>query len=257
MKIHLKQISLCFFALSTLLNAEKIVGTIEPYAKTTIKSGISGIITKINYQISDEVKKGELLIQIKETDYLLEYKMAKVKEELAKVNYNFLKKDYERYNNLLKTNAITKQVHANKKKAFEVAGLESQIATIVKEQSKHKLKKTKIKPRYTSVISNKFVEVGNYVKIGDSLLEVVYDRKLKAVFYILQEDLSSLKKGMEVDLVIPDLNNKNLKGKVHLIAPTITSTNTGYKMEVLLDNNDRELKSNFEIELHLSSSKEG
>ncbi|MGB0931951.1 MAG: DNA methyltransferase, partial [Chitinophagales bacterium] len=41
----------------------------EEYSKTTIKSEISGVIKKINHNIGDNIKKGELLVKVDEKDY--------------------------------------------------------------------------------------------------------------------------------------------------------------------------------------------
>lgn len=233
------------------LYANKIVGSLEPYAKTTIKSEITGIIKNINHNTGDEVKKGELLIQIEHTDYLLEYKMAKANEKLSRINYDFLKADFERYNNLLKSKSITTQMHADRKKSYQQAKLQNEISIISTKQANRKLERTGIKAIYEGVISNKFVEIGDYVSSGDTLLELINDKKLNAVFYILQNDYENFKINNEVHLNIPDLNHKKIKGKISLIAPTITENNSGYRMEVLLDNNEKNLKANFEIELLL------
>lgn len=241
--------------LASSLYANKIVGSLEPYATTTIKSEISGLVKKINYHIGDHVEKNELLIQVEDTDYLLEYKMAQANEKLSKINYDFLKADYERYSNLLKSKSITIQTHENRKSSYEQAQLENEISKISIKQAKRKLEKTKITAAYKGVISNRYIEVGDYVTVGDTLLELVENEKLKAVFYILQTDYEIFKVNNEVSLNIPDLKNKKIKGKVSLIAPTITKNNSGYRMEILLDNRDKKLKANFEIELLLEDNK--
>jgi len=250
MKI-IKTTILLSIVLSTSIYANKIVGTLEPYSKTVIKSEITGVVSKINHSISDAVQKDELLLKIDDQDYVLEYEMAKANEELSEVNYNFMQADYKRYNNLLKSKSITTQTHADRKKTFQLAKVEKQISTISTKQAKRKLDKTRIKAPYSGVVSEKFVEVGDYVSNGDTLFELVNNSKLKAVFYILQEDYQDFEKGLKVNMVIPDLEDKELKGKVNLISPTITGTNSGYKMEVILDNLNKELKANFEIELLL------
>lgn len=237
------------------LYANKIVGSLEPYSKTTIKSETEGIIKKINYKIGNEVEKNILLVKIEDSDYLLEYKMAVANEELSKINYEFLKADFQRYNNLLKSKSITSQMHADKKKLYQQAKLENKISSINTSQIKRKLEKTEITSIYTGVISNKFIEIGDYVTTGDSLLEIVDTKKLNAVFYILQNDYKNFNLKDEVSLNIPDLNNKKLKAKISLIAPTITENNSGYRMEILLDNKNKELKANFEIELLLNDKR--
>ena len=249
---RLKQITLLsLLMVNTNLLANKIVGALEPYSTTIIKSQITGVIDTINYSIGDNIQKGDLLIKIDDKDYVLEYKMAKANEKLSKINYDFLKSDFKRYNNLLKSKSITTQVHANKKKSFQLAQLENDISLISSQQAKRKLNKTKINAVYSGVISDKFVEIGDYVSSGDTLLELVNDEKLKAVFYILQEDYGNFEKGNELNLIIPDLKHKKTTGKIHLISPTITGNNNGYRMEVVLDNSNKELKSDFEIELLL------
>lgn len=256
MKSIIKILVLSILVLSNTLFANKIVGTLEPYSLSIIKSEISGIIKKINPLIGDEVVKNSILIGIDDRDYLLEYKMAQANENLSKINTNFLKDDYLRYKNLLKTKSITSQIHADRKKIFEESKVENLISSIATKQAERKLSKTKIRAPYNAVISNKYVEVGDYINTGDTLLELIDDKRLKAVFYILQEDYVSFEKGVLVNLNIPDLNNKKLKGKVFLIAPTIISDNSGYRMEVILDNKDRKIKADFEIELLVEKNKE-
>jgi|GEM_PF-6852036 len=233
--------------------AGKIVGQLEPFARTTLKSQIEGEVQQIFFKTGDALEKGRQVIQIDKTDYTLEYKSALENQNLSRINYDFSKTEYKRYEKLIKTRVVTTQLFDTQKNNYQNFKYKKNLAHIAVAQAKRKIEKTRVKVPYTASISARYVEVGDYVRIGDNLLEIVDLTRIKAVFFILPEDYRSYTLGMEVRLTVPDLNEVGILGTVFSIAPTIIGADPGYRMEVLLDNKNYRLSPDFDVELSTPS----
>ena len=240
--------------LSSSLSANKIVGILQPSALSTIKSQIAGQVESIKYDIARDVKKNKTLVQINKVDYRLEYSLALENNRLSSSNLNLAKINYSRFTKLYTKKSITAQDYDVSKNTYENAISQNIISKISLKQIKRKLDKTSIRAPYNGVISDRFVEVGDWVDVGDNIVQFINVKKLKAVFYILQHDYADFKTGSNVELIIPTLNNKKIKGEILLIAPSIVSGNPGYKMEILVNNPNNELKSGFNVELQINEN---
>ena len=242
---------LAFLVFASTLSANKIVGILQPSTLSSIKSQIAGQIKSVKYDISKDAKKNVTLVQINEVDYRLEFLLALENNRLSESNYKLAKINYNRFTKLYTKKSITAQSYDVSKNTYENAISQKVISNISLKQIKRKLDKTSIKAPYDGVISDRFVEVGDWVNIGDNIVQFINVKKLKAVFYILQHDYADFKTGSIVELIIPTLNNKKVEGEILLIAPSIVGTNPGYKMEILVNNEKNELKSGFNVELQI------
>ena len=173
---------LLLMLLGTTLSSNTIVGILQPQAQTTIKSQIAGQIESIKYDIAKDVKKNSTLVQINKIDYRLEYKLALENSRLSSSNYKLAKIDYERFSKLYAKKSITAQAFDVSKNNYENSISKKIISQISLKQVKRKLEKTSIIAPYEGVISDRFVEVGDYVNVGDKIIEFIIVKKLKAIF---------------------------------------------------------------------------
>jgi len=69
-----------------ILDYIKAVGTIHPDQKALISSKVPGKIEKIYVNVGDYVKKGDVLVKLEQTDFILAIEQAKAAVNLAKAN---------------------------------------------------------------------------------------------------------------------------------------------------------------------------
>ena len=71
------------------------------------------------------------------------------------------------------------------------------------------------------IVTNRRVSVGDYVKQGDPLFDLMNLRKVWVLFDAYEEDLSAIRVGNRIEFTTPSIPNKNFKTRVTFIDPII------------------------------------
>ncbi len=94
----------------------------------------------------------------------------------------------------------------------------------------------------SGTVSKRNVTIGDYVKEGNALFEVVDLSKVWVMFDAYESDLPWIKMGDEVNITIQALPGKNFAAKVTYIDPFLNANTRVVKVRVVLSNNSHELK---------------
>ena len=101
------------------------VGTTRALNMVTVHSQVDGTLISINFREGQDVKKGDILARIDSTTYQAQLDQAMAKKALDEAQLANARLDFERYSNLLKTNAVNRQ-QVDTTRAL-VAQLEAQV----------------------------------------------------------------------------------------------------------------------------------
>jgi membrane fusion protein, multidrug efflux system len=101
------------------------VGTVRALNMVTVHTLVDGTLTAVNFREGQDVKAGEVLARIDPRTYQAQLDQAVAKKALDEAQLANARLDLERYNNLIKTNAATRQ-QLDTQRAM-VAQLEAQV----------------------------------------------------------------------------------------------------------------------------------
>src|ERR1700730_7202439 len=85
------------------------VGTTRALNMVVVRSQVDGTLISINFREGQDVKRGDILARIDPITYQAQLDQAVAKKALDEATLTNAKLDLERYTNLVKTNAITRQ----------------------------------------------------------------------------------------------------------------------------------------------------
>jgi Cu(I)/Ag(I) efflux system membrane fusion protein len=94
----------------------------------------------------------------------------------------------------------------------------------------------------SGTVTMRHVSLGDYVKEGNPLFEVINLRKVWVMFDAYESDLPWIRSGDEMSFVIQSVPGKTFKGKVKYIDPFINAKTRVAKVRVELNNPNLELK---------------
>jgi Cu(I)/Ag(I) efflux system membrane fusion protein len=97
------------------------------------------------------------------------------------------------------------------------------------------------------------IKEGMYVEKGQTLFNVVNPHSLWAIIKIEGPSVSGLKLNQPVEISLPDLPGKTIRGKVNFIEPTLQAGDKTTSIRVYLDNMDHALKVNSLINVKIKS----
>lgn len=118
---QMPEVSIIKIETEEILLTTELPGRTSPYKIAEIRPQVSGIILKRYFTEGSNVKAGDVLYQIDPAQYKAAYDNARAALSRAEANLQSVKARYERYQELIKVNAISKQEFDDVKSQYEQA----------------------------------------------------------------------------------------------------------------------------------------
>ena len=166
-------------------------GTLKADEEVTVSSEVDGIVRQVRVDEGSPVNKGTLLVEINEIDYILDWKRSEAALKQAEANLANAQAEYKRKNTLYQEELITKQQFDDITTKIALAEAELDRAKATLAISKEKLVRTKVYSPLTGAVKEKRVSVGDYVRNGTPLLQLITINPLKLDFTISEKDTAA------------------------------------------------------------------
>lgn len=242
-------------------------GPINPVNTTQIGALVSGEILKIYVDYNSEVKKGDLMAVIDQTQILASLEEAKAslssaKQSLASATkaYELAKLNYQRYKELYKKEYVSKVALEEYELAYVNAqsSLNAAKASVVRAQAnvdtaEKNLSNTKIVSPIDGVVLTRKVSEGQTITAGFStpeLFVVAQDlTKMQIEAKVSEADIVKIKPGQKATFTLDGYVGEKFDGVVRQVRTNYVDTSSGtsssgtsYTVIVDVDNADLRLK---------------
>jgi len=207
------------------------VGTIEPENEISIKSKVSGAVSRIFADAGTYVKAGQPLLELRPDPTPLELAEAKRNVELAQVDLDNMVKDKVRQESLQKKQLISAREYEEFQRKFDETDLRLKIAKeklALLESGRIKIGTTNIesiiKAPIDGYVLSKTIEVGDPVTPLTSYQEGTVVMKMANMERLLfkgtvdEIDVGKLKEGMEAEIKVGALPSDKVKGVLRKIS---------------------------------------
>ena len=218
------------------------IGTLNPFDEVTVSAEVDGVVKDIRVDEGVVVTKGSVLASIDATDYALGVKRDEAALRQAEATLANTKLEYQRKESLYKEELVTKQQFDDVSTRLALAEAERERLKVVLSLAQEKLKKTKIYSPLRGVVKAKKVSAGDYVKNGTNLFAIIQNNPLKLNFTVTEKDVGKLKINQDVLLTVDAFPDKEFKGKVNIIYPSLDERTRTLQVEALVPNPDELLK---------------
>jgi multidrug efflux system membrane fusion protein len=235
------------------------LGTVTSLATVTVRTQISGYLMRVVFKEGDEVKKGDLLVEIDSRPY--EATLAQAKGQLARdeAMLKGAQVDLTRYQGLAAQNAVPHQT------------LDTQIALVAQDQGtveadKAAVKSAEVNLQYTRIVSPldgrvglRQVDQGNYVTPGDAngLVVITQLQPISVLFTVPEDNLQAISKRIQSGAVLPATAydrsgaNKIADGTLQTFDSQIDQTTGTIKLRAQFANEERALFPNQFVNIRL------
>lgn len=196
------------------------LGVINFKERSNIASQSSGVVEKVLFSLGERIKQGDELVVLNSDLLQKEIQSKNAKLEQAKLLKEFQEKELKRYKNLLETDSIALQQF--EKLSYELKVQELVISSLQAEveQAKVEISKKTIKAPFDGVIVGKNVNIGEWIKVGDSVCEILNHSEPQAIVEVPSPILNFIKVG---DMANVSINSKSYTGKITAIIPKADS----------------------------------
>lgn len=207
-------------------NKIKVTGSILPNESIELKSEVSGLVTKVHFKEGQQVKKGELLISLKDDE---------LKAQLEKLKYsNQLAKETEgRQKKLLDRGAISQEEYD-----ISLTNLNTTSADIRLLEAQ--LDKMSIKAPFNGTLGLRQISEGAYITNGTVITSLYSLNPMKVDFAIPGKYAGNVKVGNRISFGT-DASLDTFEGEVYAIEPKIDETTRTLRLRALADNKSNQL----------------
>ena len=197
-------------------------GNIAAWQEVVIGSELSGQrITKVNVNIGDAVKRGQVLAEINNESIRADLATAKANYAEAKAVLADASINNQRIQQLKNTGAISQQEATKYLTSQSTAQAKLDAAKAQIDSNQIRLSQTQVIAPDNGVISARAATVGSLAQTGQEMFRMIRDDRLEWRAEVTATDLYKLKQGNTVQITSPDPNRPKITGTVRMIAPVI------------------------------------
>ncbi|AYO54645.1 efflux RND transporter periplasmic adaptor subunit [Acinetobacter wuhouensis] len=197
-------------------------GNIAAWQEVVIGSELSGQrITKVNVNIGDAVKRGQVLAEINNESIRADLATAKANYAEARAVLADASINNQRIQQLKNTGAISQQEATKYLTSQSTAQAKLDAAKAQIDSNQIRLSQTQVIAPDNGVISARAATVGSLAQTGQEMFRMIRDDRLEWRAEVTATDLYKLKQGNTVQITSPDPNRPKVTGTVRMIAPVI------------------------------------
>ena len=195
--------------------------TVQAYVKNNIAPQSVNRIKKINVEVGDFVKKGQVLAEMD----LIQLQQAELQMKNKEIEYNRLKKLHE-------AGGLSQSDLDAVELAYQVS----------KTTYENLLENSVLLSPITGVVTARNYDVGDMYAMSAPVFTVEQIVPVKLLVGISESDYSKVKKGDSVEITADAIPGKTFYGKITRIYPTIDPATRTFTVEVVVDNNYKTLR---------------
>ncbi|MFZ1683621.1 MAG: efflux RND transporter periplasmic adaptor subunit [Candidatus Zixiibacteriota bacterium] len=235
---------------SSIIDKALAVGKIEPKREINVKSVLSGIVKKVYVEVGDSVHVGDPLFDVAPDPTPMEFAQAKREVEIAQVDYDIVKKEYDRSLSLKDKQLISFQEFDAQKSRLDGVDLRLKLAkerlaltvtgkATVADRNVDNI----IKSTVNGTVLTREVEEGDPVvpltsyQAGTNMMTIAYMEDLLFKGNVDEIDVGKLHEQMPAEIEIGAIPNKKIKGNLNRISPKAHKEegSTLFEVEITID----------------------
>lgn len=212
----------------SVVRTVEAVGTLRANESVTIQPEIAGRIVAIGFDEGQRVKKGATLITLDDSIFQAEVSEKSANRRLAELAYN-------RTNLLVEKKAAPVELRDR-----ALAQLQAEDAGL--ELARARLAKTRILAAFDGSIGLRSVSVGDFVDVGQALVNLVDIDTLKVDFRVGEIYLPDVVAGQTIAVNVDAFPSEQFTGEVFAIEPQVDVNGRAVVIRARLPNADNKLR---------------
>ena len=205
----------------------KAVGSLRAVRGTDIAPQLAGIVAEVPFKSGDEVKAGDVLLQLVDEDDVATLNSLKANAELARLTY-------ERNKELVRTHAVSQAALDN-----AIATYKSALAQVAAQQAL--VNKKQIKAPFSGRVGIRLVDVGQYLSPGTKVTTLQALDPIFIDFSLPQQSIRLVKPGQKVTMTTDAFPGESFTGEISALDPKADSETRNVSIRAELSNPDHKL----------------
>ena len=203
----------------------RAVGTLRAARGADLALDIAGLVTKVNVNSGDEVKEGQVLLQLRDSEDVAQLHQLEAAAALADVTFGRAKQQ-------LAVQAISKADYDQ-----TAADLKAKQAAV--QQQQVNVAKKQLRAPFAGRAGIVTINPGAYLNSGATIVTLQQIDPVFVDLHLPQKNLSELKVGQKVALKLDAYPGKAFDGEISAISPKVDNDTRNVQVEAKVANPDR------------------
>ncbi|MEI9933633.1 MAG: efflux RND transporter periplasmic adaptor subunit [Ferruginibacter sp.] len=229
-----------------------------------LRAQVTGYITGIDFKDGQHVTKGQVLYEIDKQQYTANYDQAVANMNVAKATLDKAQQDADRYSDLLKQDAIARQIYDHAVADLQAAKMQVSGAKSGVDRAALDLQYSTIKASYSGTIGISQVKLGTLVTANQTLLnsissddpmavDISIDQKEIPRFETLQLHPASNSDSV-FTLALPDNSIYDKTGSISFLDRSVDPLTGTIKVRLIFPNQDGFLKAGMNCNVRVKNN---
>jgi len=233
----------------------RLTGTLRGARETDLAANVAGRVLSIGVERGQTIAKGALIAQVDVRSASLALAEAKVAVQNSKLQETINNADCARYEQLRAGGAVTDLEYDQVTAKCKTAPLNLEAAEARQSIAAKNVGDGAIRAPFAGVVTERFVEVGEYVQASSRVVSIAEVEDLKLEFSVPEQNFPAVKLGAEVSFRVGAYGVEVFAGKVQHISGAVRETRD-VLVEAVVKNPDKKLLPGMFAEVTLSTGSE-
>ena len=211
---------------SNHIDQKSYAGDVQARQQTALAFRVGGQITERYADVGDRVKVGQVLAKLDVKDAQLQMNAAKAQLDSAQAAAKIALEEYQRYQQLLPVNAVSRSQFDAIKNQYESAQATLQQARSNYEVSSNQTSYNQLVSNKNGVITQRNIETGQVVAAGQAAYQLAIDGEREVVFGVPEQAVSTLKVGQPAWVTLWSQPDTRFAAKVREVSPAADQSRT-------------------------------
>lgn len=235
----------------------EITGSLKPKEQVDVTSKITGRVEKINVEVGDYIRQGQILAELEDSELAQQVRRAEAamqvvratqqqrKEELANAHA-----DAGRAKQLFEAGLISRQEYEAKATAFRVFEAQMALVAAQEEQASAELRELtiqrsqmKIVAPISGYVAQRFVDVGAVISPSTPVARVVNLSTMVVLANVPERDVSKLRVGNRAIVTVDAFGKDEYTGRIARISPVLDVATRTALVEIEIPNQNSALRA--------------
>jgi RND family efflux transporter MFP subunit len=235
-----------------------LIGTTEPITESTVAAEVSGVIEDFPVREGDFVKKGALLVRLKDTELRLRLKSVVASREKLRADLQNAKKELDRVSKLKDTNSIAQQeydVALYAHRALLQSFLQSEAEI---DYLNYEIEQKKVYAPFVGFVSKEHTQIGEWIKTGGPVVTLLDLSQIRITADVPERYAMMLSSRSKVRIVVKSISDDRLTGEIQAMLPQGNPDSRTFPVKISLANPGLKIKSGMEamVTFDLTEKKE-
>lgn len=202
----------------------RAVGTLEANESVMIRPEVPGLITRVLFTEGQEVQKGMVLIELDDSELQAHMADAEAQLKIARLTYDRMM-----------------QLTGNRNPFVSEQQIDQAISSLGSAKANHalyrtRLAKTKIRAPFAGYVGIRRISPGDYVQIGQDLVNLEDLHTLKIDFKIPETFLNRLSIGQRIEIITDADPTRSFTGEIYVLDPRVDASSRAVRVRARVPN---------------------